>query len=139
MVDTVVVLRITTPMQPKPSSRRFLLIVICIFALSHLVSAATPLGPLVAAGKPVDWWFVFKFNADTFPGDDSKEPAPTIFGGTPTNYHGGFSLSYAYASSADPTLRMGTNYIGLSLDDPLGATFDQIYHGTCNYVLWNDQ
>ena len=130
-VDTGVDLHVTTPMPPKPSSPRSLVIVICILALHHLVSAATPLGPLLAAHKPVDWWFVFKFNAATFPGDESMEPAPTIFGGTPTNYHGGFCLAYAYASSADSTLRMGTNYIGLSLNDPLGATFDQIYHGTC--------
>jgi hypothetical protein len=123
----------------KPPSRRFPFFAISFFALIHLASGATPLSPLLSAGKPVDWWFVFKFNAATFPGDESKEPTATIFGGTPTNYNGHFSLSYAYASSADSTLRMGTNYIGLSLNDPLGATFEQIYHGTCNYVLWNDQ
>lgn len=126
-------------MQPIKTLRRLLLIGFLVFTQIPQAPAATPLGPLLAEGKPVDWWFVFKFNAATFPGDVNKEPMPTIFGGTPTNYHGGFSLSYAYASSADPTLRMGTNYIGLSLKDPLGATFDQIYHGSCNYVLWNDQ
>jgi len=127
------------PMPRRLSGRRFLFTLISLFALNHLVAlASTPLGPLLSAGKPVDWWFVFKFNAHTFPGDETAEPTPAIFGGTPTNY-GHFSLNYAYASSADPTLRMGTNYIGLSLNDPLGATFDQIYHGTCNYILWNDQ
>jgi hypothetical protein len=97
------------------------------------------LSPLLAAGKPVEWWFVFKFNAATFPGDESKEPNPGIFGGTPTNYSGGFSLGYAYASSANAALQIGSNCIGTSLNDPLGATFDEIYHGSCYYVLWNDQ
>lgn len=97
------------------------------------------LSPLLAEGKPVDWWFAFKFNAATFPGDESKEPNPGIFGGTPKDYKGEFCLSYAVASSASPTLKMGDGYIGGSLDDPLGATFNQIYNGDCNYVLWNDQ
>lgn len=97
------------------------------------------LSPLLAAGNPVDWWFVFKFNGATFPCIESKEPNPGIFGGTPMDYGGGFSLNYACASSANATLQMGTGYLGTSVNDPLGATFNQIYQGTCNYVLWNDQ
>lgn len=97
------------------------------------------LSPLLAAGKPVDWWFVFKFNGATFPGVESQEPDPGIFGGTPVNYGGGFSLSYACASSVNASLQMGTGYLGTSLNDPLGATFSQIYQGACNYVLWNDE
>jgi hypothetical protein len=34
---------------------------------------------------------------------------------------------------------MGTGFLGTSLNDPLGATFNQIYNGSCNYVIWNDQ
>ncbi|HEX5337355.1 MAG TPA: hypothetical protein VFW53_02850, partial [Gallionella sp.] len=89
---------------------------------------ANILSPLLAQNKPVDWWFAFKFNAATFPGDESKEPDPGIFGGTPKDYQGEFSLSYAVASSASPTLQMGDGYIGGSLNDPLGATFDQLYN-----------
>jgi hypothetical protein len=37
------------------------------------------LSPLLAEGKPVDWWFAFKFNAATFPGDEFRESNP----GTP--------------------------------------------------------
>lgn len=44
------------------------------------------LSPLVAEKKPVDWWFAFKFNAATFPSDESKEPNPGLFGGQPKSY-----------------------------------------------------
>jgi deoxyribonuclease II len=104
---------------------------------AHIASSAVT--PLLAAGKPVDWWFAFKFNDNTFPGDESKEPNPAIFGGVPTKYKNGFCLNYAYASSAHPALQMGAGSIGSSMDDPLGATFGQIYFGSNNYVLWNDQ
>jgi hypothetical protein len=103
------------------------------------MNTTNSLTPLLAIGQPVDWWFAFKFNAATFRGDETKEPTPAIFGGTPINYGGGFCLSYAYASSANAALQTGAGYIGTSLSDPLGATFGQIYHGTCSYVLWNDQ
>jgi hypothetical protein len=95
--------------------------------------------PLLSTGKPVDWWFVFKFNGTAFPSNVKKEPNPGIFGGAPMNYGGDFSLSYACASSANASLQMGTGYIGTSLNDPVGATFGQIYTGAYNYVLWNDQ
>ncbi len=97
------------------------------------------LTPLLANGKPVDWWFAFKFNAATFYGDETKEPKPGIFGGTPLNYNGGFCLNYVCASSSTPALTLGSGYIGTSVNDPLGATFNQIYNGTAYYVLWNDQ
>jgi len=97
------------------------------------------LSPLLAAGSPVNWWFVFKFNGATLPCLESQEPNPGIFGGTPVDYGGGFSLNYACASSANASLQMGAGYLGTSINDPLGATFSQIYQGTCNYVLWNDQ
>lgn len=97
------------------------------------------LTPLLAENKPADWWFAFKFNSATYHGDESKEPNPGIFGGTPKDYKGEFCLSYAVASSEAPTLQLGPGYIGGSLGDPLGATFNQIYNGDCNYVLWNDQ
>ena len=34
---------------------------------AHVAEAWQPM-PLLAAGHPVDWWFVFKFNAASFPG-----------------------------------------------------------------------
>ncbi|HUC84593.1 MAG TPA: deoxyribonuclease II family protein [Candidatus Acidoferrales bacterium] len=99
----------------------------------------SPLSPLLASNNPVNWWFAFKFNGATFPGDATKEPNPGIFGGAPINYDEGFSLDYAYASSANPSLVMGPGYIGTSVNDPLGATFSQIYNGVYSYVLWNDE
>ncbi|MCM0019620.1 MAG: hypothetical protein NBV67_06475 [Tagaea sp.] len=101
--------------------------------------ARQSLQPLLKSGAPVDWWFAFKFNASTYPGDFSKEPNPGLFGGTPDDYRQGFCLSYAFASNANPALKLGKGSIGTSLADPLGATFAQVYDGECNYVIWNDQ
>jgi hypothetical protein len=95
--------------------------------------------PLLSNGNPVAWWFAFKFNGATYSGDEKMEVSPGIFGGTPKDYKGGFSLTYAYASSAHAALKLGPGYLGTSLSDPLGATFNQIYNGNCNYILWNDQ
>jgi hypothetical protein len=97
------------------------------------------LSPLLAAGHPVNWWFAFKFNGATYPCNESLEPSRGIFGGSPIDYGGGLSLNYACASSDSPSLQMGTGYLGTSLNDPLGATFNQIYNGSCNFVIWNDQ
>lgn len=97
------------------------------------------LAPLLAAKTPVDWWFAFKFNSATYPGDESLEPNPGLFGGTPKDYQGEFCLRYALASSAAPALTLGSGYLGTTVNDPLGATFNQIYHGDAYYVLWNDQ
>jgi len=53
------------------------------------------LTPLLTAVQPVDWWFVFKFDAATVSGDESQEHNPGIFGGTPIDYQGHFCLNYA--------------------------------------------
>ena len=62
-------------------------------------TAATP-APLLAAGKPVDWWFAFKFNAASFPG--CNKPVSCPFGGTAKDYKQ--SEQFAFASSKDPNL-----------------------------------
>ena len=95
--------------------------------------------PLLAQGQPVDWWFVFKFNAHSFPGCGGTAKRSGLFGGEPRDYHGHFSQQFVYASSANPTLQKGTGCVGTTLTDPLGATFNQVYNGTGYYVLWNDQ
>lgn len=96
--------------------------------------------PLLAAGTPVNWWFAFKFNAETFPRPASSKPS-CLFGGQP----GGdkkYSLigqDYVYASSNNPTLAKGAGYLGDSTSDPVGATFNEVYSGNLFYVVWNDQ
>jgi hypothetical protein len=55
--------------------------VFCLFVLCSLVGAlASPAvfaaeapAPLLKAGKPVDWWFVFKFNSTVFPNCSNRE------------------------------------------------------------------
>lgn len=99
------------------------------------------------AGKnePVDWMFAFKFNALSFPGCTDAGTTPAvgsagIFGGTVDVYKNGHSQQYVFASSSAPTLTKGDGCLGATLDDPLGATFAQIYDNPgYYYVLWNDQ
>ena len=65
-------------MRQKPSGRntalRFIvarLLTASIMSLCVAAVAAPPAKaptPLLKTGQPVDWWFVFKFNAETFPG-----------------------------------------------------------------------
>ncbi|MCK9381769.1 MAG: deoxyribonuclease II family protein [Sulfuritalea sp.] len=95
--------------------------------------------PLLKDGKPVDWWFAFKFNSKSFPGcgggNGANRECP--FGGDVQNYT--FSQQFVYASSDDQTLQKGGGCVGETLTDPLGATFDQVYNGSFYYVIWNDQ
>lgn len=102
--------------------------------------------PVTGDGTAVDWWFAFKFNAQTYAGRvKTATERHGIFGGTLEGYDDAagegktFSQRYARASSADPTLRLGEGCIGTTRTDPLGATFAQIYDGSCYYVVWNDQ
>lgn len=92
--------------------------------------------PLLAKGQPVDWWFVFKLNSAVFPEcGGAKKACP--FGGTVQDYKDG--QQYVFASSASPTLKQGTGCAGTTGTDPLGATFEQVYNGSFNYLIWNDQ
>jgi hypothetical protein len=101
--------------------------------------------PLAAPNEPVDWLFVFKFNAANFPGctDDGKVPQPGtkgIFGGQVETYKSGHSQQYVFATSKNPALVKGDECCGATLKDPLGATFAQIYNQPgYYYVVWNDQ
>jgi len=88
-------------------------------------------------GEPVDWWFVFKFNAESFPQCGGFHRTCT-FGGTVQPYWS-FGQQFAFASSADGTLTQGNGCAGDTAEDPLGATFDQVYSGKFHYVIWNDQ
>jgi hypothetical protein len=92
---------------------------------------------LLKTGQPVDWWFAFKFNAESFPGCGDALRA-CLFGGAVQQYRT-FSQQFAYASSANHELQQGAGCVGDTTTDPLGATFDQVYNGAFFYVLWNDQ
>ncbi|WP_213807385.1 deoxyribonuclease II family protein [Granulicella sp. dw_53] len=93
--------------------------------------------PMLSEGRPVDWWFAFKFNATTFPScGTAARSCP--FGGTPEAYRI-FSQQFIYASSADGTLHKGNDCLGDDLSDPVAATFAQAYNGSYFYAIWNDQ
>lgn len=101
--------------------------------------------PMADKNTPVEWMFAFKFNSASFPGctDDGVTPTPGtqgIFGGTVDAYKSGHSQQYVFATSASPALAKGTGCIGATDNDPLGATFGQIYNNPGYfYVVWNDQ
>lgn len=93
--------------------------------------------PLLEAGHPVTWWFVFKFNAATFPGCSAAQRS-CLFGGSVQPYKS-FSQQFVYASSDHDALQKGNDCLGDSISDPVAATFDEVYNGSLFYVVWNDQ
>src|SRR6266851_1513778 len=99
-------------------------------------SSAAPV-PLLEKGHPVDWWFVFKFNSQSFPGCGDSSTRTCPFGGTVQTYQ--FGQQYVYASSENPSLQKGRGCAGGTTTDPLGATFDEVYSSPVYYVIWNDQ
>lgn len=101
--------------------------------------ATDPPRPLLVAGHPVDWWFVFKFNTATFPNCSAQAERHCIFGGEAQEYTLGFSEQFVFASSDNPSLREGTDCLGDTTADPVGATFDEVYNGAFFYLIWNDQ
>lgn len=101
-----------------------------------VAQTAAPPKPLLDANHSVDWWFVFKLNAKTFPSCGGEERS-CIFGGKVQDYT--FGQQYVFASSDNPVLTKGTGCAGDTPKDPIGATYSEVYEGSYNYVVWNDQ
>jgi hypothetical protein len=95
--------------------------------------------PLLKRDRPVKWWFMFKLNTAIFPGCSTGAARVCIFGGAVQNYAKGFGQQFVYASEGNGTLQQGNGGAGDSVNDPLGATYDEVYNGSYNYVVWNDQ
>jgi Deoxyribonuclease II len=106
-------------------------------ASAHTSAPGTP-SPLLGKGHPVDWWFVFKFNSKVFPGCGGTAQRACLFGGTVQNYPH-FGQQFVFASSEAHALKQGSDCAGDTTTDPVGATFDEVYNGALNYVVWNDQ
>jgi len=119
-------------------SRSIRISLVFVLLVSGAFAAATVPSPMLANGQPVDWWFVFKFNAETFPGCGASAQRACPFGGTVQKYKN-FGLQFAFASSQDSTLKQGGGCVGDSITDPLGATFNQVYKGKLFFAIWNDQ
>jgi hypothetical protein len=118
------------------------ILAVCIGFAPAMAQDAAPVittapTPLVSPGQSVDWLFVFKQNGAIFPSDPASDRA-CPFGGTPNTTYSAFSQNYAWASSADPELQQGSGLVGAG-DDPLGATFSEIYRSNYHFVVWNDQ
>jgi hypothetical protein len=97
--------------------------------------------PLLAKGHSVDWWFVFKLNSGVFPGCGGTAVQACIFGGEVQvqNWKSPVSQQFVFASSESPALQQGSNCLGDTTGDPVGATFEEVYDGSFSYVVWNDQ
>ncbi len=99
--------------------------------------------PMLTKGHPVDWFFVFKLNASKFPkcGDEVDSRVCAFDDGLqPATYAHGFGQRYVVASSEAPALADGgPQCTGTTTSDPVGASFDEVYHGGYHYLLWNDQ
>lgn len=93
--------------------------------------------PLLTKTQAVDWWFVFKFNAQSRPACAAGAKRHCLFGGDVQDYTQ-YSQQFLYASKGIP-LKEGKGCLGDTTTDPVGATFDQIYNGQYYYVIWNDQ
>lgn len=113
--------------------------ILTLFAPACLAQAATAPSPLLAKGHAVDWWFVFKFNTKSFPGCAGSAQRYCLFGGSPQSYKQGFGQQFVYASQENQALQLGSDCVGTSVADPVGATFDEIYNQSLHYVVWNDQ
>ena len=102
------------------------------------LAAETP-RPLLRGNTPVDWWFVFKFNSTKFSGCGPDAERTCQFGGRVQLSRYPFGQQFVSASKADGKLTQGKGCAGATDSDPLGATFGQIYNGSSNFIIWNDQ
>ena len=102
------------------------------------VAIAQPPVPLDAAGRAADWWFVFKGNAQKFPGCKTDAARKCQFGGSKIQGKP-WGTQYGFAKAGDTVLAEGPDCLGDSPGDPLSRTFAEIYNGAAHYVIWNDQ
>jgi len=100
--------------------------------------------PMLAKGKPVMWWFVYKLKQKEFPmcgaptDADGADRRTCAFGGKKQTTP--YGLRYIFASSVDPTLTDGgQECLGNTKDDPVGATFAEVWDSGFHFVIWNDQ
>lgn len=95
--------------------------------------------PLLAKSQPIAWWFIFKFNTATFRVCSSGATRICLSSGDVQDYGGHYGQQFVYVRSKDPTLNKGSDCLGDTMADPLGATYDEVYNGDFDYVVWNDQ
>ncbi len=122
-----------------PLALALVLLVSLNSACSSSPTAPSAPVPLLFAGHPVDWWFVFKFNSANFPECGGAAARACLFGGEVQQYSPSFGQQFVYASNEDEALLDGSGCLGDTAKDPVGATFDAVYNGDFNYVVWNDQ
>jgi hypothetical protein len=114
------------------------ILILLTLPVAYAAPADTAPTPLLKSGQPVSWWFMFKLNSALFPNCAGNEQRVCIFGGKVQAY-AHYGQQFVYASSDDRALKQGNGCAGDSVNDPLGATFDQFYNGSYHYLVWNDQ
>jgi Deoxyribonuclease II len=118
----------------------FALLVMAVPGADAALAVDAPV-PLLEKGKKVDWWFAYKFNTKAFRGCGEGSGTRTCPYGNKINTKVGanFSQQYVFASKTDGTLAKGKGCLGMTMNDPVGATFDEIYNGSPFFLIWNDQ
>src|SRR5690242_15801278 len=96
--------------RPISLCRRLLLVAGFVLLAAAAYAAEAPT-PYLDNGKPVDWWFVFKFNTKSFPHCRGDAKQACMFGGSVQNYKQ-WGQQFIYASSVDTTLQAGTGCAG---------------------------
>ncbi len=91
---------------------------------SQAAADSTP-SPLLAAGQPVDWWLVLKFNVASFPGCGENAQRDFPFGAAPRRAtSANSSCMQAVRARRFESARAALARRWL---DPLRATFDEVY------------
>lgn len=91
--------------------------------------------PLLDSTHPVDWFFAYKFNGNSYRTDGQQTAC--AFGGKVNKEKS--SQKFVIASVGAPALADGVGLIGTSTSDPVGATFAEIYESDLSFIVWNDQ
>ena len=129
----------------QPSWRRLCAAAACGLAvLAGPVAAADAPVPLTEKGKPVDWWFAYKFNVTSFRGCGDGAPKRVCLFGNTINAKVGanFSQQYVFASSGGGDkgkLAMGKGCLGMTTTIRSALRFNSIYNGSPFFLIWNDQ
>jgi len=97
----------------------------CPSIVGHASAANAPT-PFLEEGRPVDLWFVHRFNS-SFPVCGTNATRQCLFSGK--LQPGALGQQFVFAGRENPALQRGSGWTGATTTDPLRATFDEIHNG----------
>ena len=93
--------------------------------VGHAGAANAPT-PFLEKGRPVDWWFVHRFNS-SFAVCGTNATRQYLF--ADKLQPGALGQQFVFASRENPALQIGSGCAGATTTDPLGVTCDEIHNG----------